>query len=162
MCAGKFNTHMQTSISLYKVGLNDKNLLDNLLQLYLYDLSEFVPIKINPQGKYDQSMSPKYVSSFDRAAYIIHSGTEIMGFVLVEPYGEYLKINDLFVLNMWRGKGVGSVVVNILLKRGKPLLCEYHTKNELAKFFWGNITKNPLHKIVVSENAELTRIKVEY
>jgi predicted acetyltransferase len=150
------------NISLYKVSLNDKTLLDNLLQLYLYDLSEFVPLEISPQGKYEQTMSPKYVSSFDKSAYIIHAELHIIGFVLVEPYGEYIKINDLFVLNMWRNKGVGSAVVNILLKKGKPLLCEFHTRNELAKFFWTNIMKNPLHKLTSTENAEITRIKVEY
>ena len=150
------------NISLYKVSLNDKTLLDNLLQLYLYDLSEFVPLEISPQGKYEQTMSPKYVSSFEKSAYIIHADLHIIGFVLVEPYGEYIKINDLFVLNMWRNKGVGSAVVNILLKKGKPLLCEFHTRNELAKFFWTNIMKNPLHKLTSTENAEITRIKVEY
>jgi predicted acetyltransferase len=150
------------NISLYKVSLNDKTLLDNLLQLYLYDLSEFVPLEISPQGKYEQTMSPKYVSSFEKSAYIIHAELHIIGFVLVEPYGEYIKINDLFVLNMWRNKGVGSAVVNILLKKGKPLLCEFHTRNELAKFFWTNIMKNPLHKLTSTENAEITRIKVEY
>ena len=150
------------NISLYKVSLNDKTLLDNLLQLYLYDLSEFVPLEISPQGKYEQTMSPKYVSSFEKSAYIIHAELHIIGFVLVEPYGEYIKINDLFVLNMWRNKGVGSAVVNILLKKGKPLLCEFHTRNELAKFFWTNIMKNPLHKLTSTENAEVTRIKIEY
>lgn len=150
------------NISLYKVSLNDKPLLDNLLQLYLHDLSEFVPIEINPQGKYDQTISPKYVSSFDKTAYIIHAELHIIGFVLIEPYGEYFKINDLFVLNMWRGKGVGSAAINILLRKGKPLLCEYHTRNQLAKFFWDNISKNPLHKLTKTENAELTRIKVEF
>jgi predicted acetyltransferase len=150
------------NISLYKVSLNDKTLLDNLLQLYLYDLSEFVPLEISPQGKYEQTMSPKYVSSFEKSAYIIHAELHIIGFVLVEPYGEYIKINDLFVLNMWRNKGVGSAVVNILLKKGKPLLCEFHTRNELAKFFWTNIMKNPLHKLTTTENAEVTRIKIEY
>lgn len=150
------------NISLYKVSLNDKTLLDNLLQLYLYDLSEFIPLEISPQGKYEQTMSPKYVSSFEKSAYIIHAELHIIGFVLVEPYGEYIKINDLFVLNMWRNKGVGSAVVNILLKKGKPLLCEFHTRNELAKFFWTNIMKNPLHKLTSTENAEITRIKVEY
>lgn len=150
------------NISLYKVSLNDKALLDNLLQLYLYDLSEFVPLEISPQGKYEQNMTPKYVSSFEKSAYIIHADLHIIGFVLVEPYGEYIKINDLFVLNMWRNKGVGSAVVSILLKKGKPLLCEYHTRNELAKFFWTNIMKNPLHKLTATENAEVTRIKIEY
>lgn len=150
------------NISLYKVGLNDKMLLDNLLQLYLHDLSEFVPIEVNPQGKYDQTMSPKYVSSFDKVAYIIHIDLHIIGFVLVEPYGEYIKINDLFVLNMWRGKGVGSALVTLLLQKGKPLLCEYHTRNELANYFWTNIMKNPLHKLTSTQNAEVTRIKIEF
>jgi predicted acetyltransferase len=62
----------------------------------LYDLSEFVPLEISPQGKYEQTMSPKYVSSFEKSAYIIHAELHIIGFVLVEPYGEYIKINDMF------------------------------------------------------------------
>ena len=68
-----------------------------------------------------QNISPKYVSSFEKVAYIIHAEYHIIGFVLVEPQSENLKINDLFVLNMWRGKGVVSAVIELLLKNGKPI-----------------------------------------
>jgi len=150
------------NISLYKAGINDKALLDNLLQLYLHDLSEFMHIEVGPNGKYEQNISTKFVSSFDKSAYIIHAEYHIIGFVLVEPQNEVTQVRDLFVLNMWRGKGVGSAVVETLLSQGKPLICKFHTKNELAKFFWDNITKNPLHKISSSEEGGLVNLKVDY
>lgn len=150
------------NISLYKAGLNDKALLDNLLQLYLHDLSEFVHIEVGPNGKYEQSISSKYVSSFDKRAYIIHAEYHIIGFVLVEPQGNELKVNDLFVLNMWRGKGVGSAVVETLLKEGKPIVCKFHQKNELARYFWDNIAKNGQHKISGTEEGGLVHLRVDY
>jgi predicted acetyltransferase len=118
------------NISIYKAGINDKGLLDNLLQLYFHDLSEFIPIEVGPTGKYEQNISPQYVSSFDKQAYIIHAEYHIIGFVLIEPEGNHIKINDLFVLNMWRGKGVGSAVVNSLLKQGKSIVCQFNKKND--------------------------------
>lgn len=150
------------NISLYKAGINDKTLLDNLLQLYLHDLSEYMHIEVGPTGKYEQNISSKFVSSFDRSAYIIHAEYHIIGFVLVEPGSEETKVRDLFVLNMWRGKGVGSAVVETLLGQGKPLVCKFHTKNELAKFFWDNIAKNPLHKISSHEEGGLINLRVDY
>ncbi|CAG5086576.1 GNAT family N-acetyltransferase [Parvicella tangerina] len=151
-----------TNIALYKAGINDKALLDNLLQLYLHDLSEFMHIEVGPNGKYEQNISSKYVSSFDRSAYIIHAEYHIIGFVLVEPQGDVTKVRDLFVLNMWRGKGVGSTVVESLLSHGKPLVCKFHQKNELAKYFWNNIAKNPLHKISSHEEGGLVNLRVDY
>lgn len=150
------------NISLYKAGINDKALLDNLLQLYLHDLSEYIQIEVGPTGKYEQNISSKYVSSFDRSAYIVHAEYHIIGFVLVEPKGDALKVRDLFVLNMWRGKGVGSAIVETLLGQGKPLVCNFHSKNELAKFFWDNIAKNPLHKISSEEEGGLVNLQVDY
>ena len=150
------------NISLYKAGINDKGLLDNLLQLYLHDLSEFIAIDVGPNGKYEQSLSSQYVSSFDKSAFIIHAEYHIIGFVLVEPSGSDLKVNDLFVLNMWRGKGVGSSVVENLLKQGKTLVSQFNSKNELAKFFWNNIGKNPVHKLTMTENSGTVKIKIDY
>jgi len=150
------------NISLYKAGINDKGLLDNLLQLYLHDLSEYIPIEVGPTGKYEQNLSSQYVSSFEKSAFVIHAEYHIIGFVLVEPQGENLKINDLFVLNMWRGKGVGSVVVETLLQKGKPLVCQFNSKNELAKYFWNNIGKNPVHKLEMNENGGVVKLKVNY
>ncbi len=150
------------NIALYKAGINDKGLLDNLLQLYLHDLSEYIPIEVGPSGKYEQNLSSQYVSSFEKSAFIIHAEYHIIGFVLVEPFGEDLKVNDLFVLNMWRGKGVGSVVIENLLQKGRPLYCQFNSKNELAKFFWNNIGKNPVHKIEMSENSGMVKLRVNY
>jgi len=150
------------NISIYKAGINDKGLLDNLLQLYFHDLSEFIPIEVGPTGKYEQNISPQYVSSFDKQAYIIHAEYHIIGFVLIEPEGNHIKINDLFVLNMWRGKGVGSAVVNSLLKQGKSIVCQFNKKNELAKFFWDNIGKNPIHKLTSTENAGIVKILIDF
>ena len=150
------------NISLYKAGINDKALLDNLLQLYLHDLSEFMHIEVGPNGKYEQNISSKYVSSFDRSAYIIHAEYHIIGFVLVEPTQDVTNVKDLFVLNMWRGKGVGSSVVETLLGQGKPLSCKFHGKNELAKYFWDNIAKNPLHRLSSHEEGGLIHLKVDY
>lgn len=150
------------NISLYKAGINDKSLLDNLLQLYLHDLSEYIPIDIGSQGKFEQGISSKYVSSFEKCAYIIHAEYHIIGFVLVEPEENTLRVKDLFVLNMWRGKGVGSVVIELLIEKGKSIQCSFNTKNKLAKSFWDGIKKNPKHKLDFTENVETTSIVIDY
>ena len=150
------------NISLYKAGINDKGLLDNLMQLYLHDLSEFIAIDVGPNGKYEQNLSPQYVSSFEKSAFIIHAEYHIIGFVLVEPAGSDLKVNDLFVLNMWRGKGVGSAVVENLLKQGKSIVSQFNSKNELAKYFWNNIGKNPIHKLAMTESSGAIKVKIDY
>jgi predicted acetyltransferase len=150
------------NISLYKAAINDKLLLDNLMQLYLHDLSEFVEIEVGPMGKYEQNISPQYVSSFEKSAYVIHAEYHIIGFVLVEPDGNFLRINDLFVLNMWRGKGVASAVVDTLCNQGKQIVAKFNSKNELANYFWTNIGNNPKHKIERETSGGSTLIKLEY
>jgi len=150
------------NISLYKASINDKALLDNLLQLYIHDISEFIPFEVGPSGKYENNISAQYVSSFERSAYIIHAEYHIIGFALIEPTNDYIYVNDLFVLNMWRGKGVGSAVVDIISKEGKPLNAKFDSKNQLARFFWENISKNSSHKIEFKEKNGNVNVIVEY
>jgi predicted acetyltransferase len=89
-------------------------LLENLLQLYIHDLSEIFPIELGPDGRFGYPRLPLYWSEPDvRHAFLIHSGTRLAGFAFVtrgspatdDPTD--LDMAEFFVLRAFRRSGVG-------------------------------------------------------
>jgi predicted acetyltransferase len=101
-------------VALAVAGPDDAPLLANLLELYLHDLSEFFPIEVGADGRFDYERLPLYWSEPDRRfAFLIRSGARAVGFALVtrgspateDP--EDLDVAEFFVLRRYRRTGVG-------------------------------------------------------
>lgn len=93
----------------------DATLLENLLELYIHDLSEAFPaIELGPEGRFGYPKLPLYWSEPERRfAFLIRSGARVVGFVLVtrgSPLSDdpdVLDVAELFVLRRHRRSGVG-------------------------------------------------------
>ena len=94
--------------------LQDAPLLENLLQLYIHDLSAVFAIELGPDGRFTYDKLPLYwIEITRRFAFLIRYHGAVVGFVLVtrgspasdDP--EVFDIAEFFVLRRYRRSGVG-------------------------------------------------------
>ena len=94
--------------------LEDRALLENLLELYLHDLSEVFPIEIGPDGRFGYDKLPRYWSEPNRRfPFLIRNGDRVVGFILVtlgSPAIDDPNVHDIaefFVMRRHRRGGIG-------------------------------------------------------
>ena len=76
----------------------DATLLENLLELYIHDLSTAFPaIELGPEGRFGYPKLPLYWSEPERRfAFLIRSGARVVGFVLVTRGSPLSEDPDVF------------------------------------------------------------------
>ena len=89
-------------------------LLANLFELYIHDMSEFIPLEPGPDGRFGYPRLPLYWSEPEtRFAFLIKCGARVAGFALVtrgSPASDdptALDVAEFFVLRRHRRSDVG-------------------------------------------------------
>ena len=125
-------------ITLKEIELEKKDILNNLMQLYLHNISLNFPMDFDSNtGMYGYDDIQKYFENDNNKAFFILKENEIAGFMLIDFSDEKNIIQEMFVLNNYKRKGVGKTAVSILFDkfRGnweiKSLPC-----SESAEKFW--------------------------
>lgn len=125
-------------ITLKEIELEKKDILNNLMQLYLHNISLNFPMDFDSNtGMYGYDDIEKYFENDNNKAFFILKENEIAGFMLIDLSDEKNIIQEMFVLNNYKRKGVGKTAISILFDkfRGnweiKSLPC-----SESAKKFW--------------------------
>nr|WP_295889037.1 GNAT family N-acetyltransferase [uncultured Devosia sp.] len=119
---------------------DQKPVIANLIQLYLYDMTDSMPFPVGRDGRFEY----RFFDRFWRFPYLIHSGSEIAGFAFVIDECPLTGrkpcwfMAEFFVLKAYRRRGVGQAAVAAILDRhpgdwhvGVPLA------NAPAQAFWG-------------------------
>jgi len=132
--------------TLYKATADDKNIIAKLLQLYMYDFSEYTLDDINDNGEYKYNRLDYYWIEKDSYPFLIKTDGIISGFALVRSEmidnEEVHSIAEYFVLRKYRNKGIGKQIAVRLFEmfKGKwkiPVLrC-----NTIGLEFWNNVIK---------------------
>ena len=94
---------------LKQIENKDKNKLNNLLQLYLHELSEIFKIDFNQETctyKYDNI--DKYFKDNNHKPYFIVNDNEINGFILLDILENKYEVSEMFVLNNYKNNKVGN------------------------------------------------------
>ncbi len=125
-------------IILKEIELEKKDILNNLMQLYLHNISLNFPMDFDSNtGMYGYDDIEKYFENDNNKAFFILKENEIAGFMLIDLSDEKNIVQEMFVLNNYKRKGVGKTAVSILFDkfRGnweiKSLPC-----SESAEKFW--------------------------
>ncbi|MDM5238136.1 GNAT family N-acetyltransferase [Bacillus cereus] len=133
-------------VALQKVQESEKEILRNLYALYLHDLSKFTTnITIGANGFFEYEDLHMFWENDGITPYFIKVNQSIVGFLLLLER-PFLKkendfgINDIFILNQYKGKGIGKKVIENLLeaKRGQYFVIEL-IKNIPAISFWKKV-----------------------
>lgn len=138
-----------TEIELTSVTVEKKHILENLMCLYLYDLSEFADdIKIDENGRFEYEGMNLYFSEQDLKPFFIYLKDEIVGFVLLNS-GKFVckdvdySVHELFILKAFRKKGIARAATKKLLDIYKGVyVIQQLSNNKNAVEFWRNFYKN--------------------
>jgi predicted acetyltransferase len=124
---------------LRPAGTSDKPIIANLIQLYLHDMTEFMPFPVQPDGRFQYD----FLDRFWRYPYFIMKGEEIAGFALIVdecPLTGRVPcwfMAEFFVLKAHRGQGAGRAAFD-LARTAHP--GQWHIAvplaNRAAQAFW--------------------------
>ncbi len=126
---------------------DEAGLLENMLSLYLHDLSPYTGATIGDDGRFAYPYLDRYWSeegkAEGRAPFIVIAEGELAGFALRNSHsrlGRSTPVNsvaEFFVLRRWRGQGVGRHAARALFDRfpGTWEVAQLRT-NDPAHAFW--------------------------
>ena len=134
------------TILLKEVLESEKSILRNLYSLYLHELSNFTTnLEIGKDGLFHFEELNTFWDVDGLSPYFIMLDDEIIGFLLLlerpflkksNDYG----INDLFILNKYKGKGLAMQTAEVLFKEkpGQYFVMQV-IENKRAVAFWKKV-----------------------
>ena len=132
------------NIEVLAASVADKPVVQQMMELYLYDLSEFLNIDLNEHGYFGYSHLDHYWVESNRYPFLIRVNDKLAGFALVHQNtyfsdSKYM-LSEFFILRKYRKQGVGrKVAFHIFdLYCGVWEIYQPHT-NHIAKKFWEKI-----------------------
>ncbi|MGF0238462.1 GNAT family N-acetyltransferase [Rhodococcus sp. IEGM1300] len=130
-------------IELHAAQRDELQTIENLMQFYLYDFSEWLPLKFADHGFYSNQIETAYWRNPATRPFLIKVDDEIAGFVTVDDNthidGAEHNIGYMFVGRRWRGRGVAKFVVSTLLSQIPGQWQIFHIDaNQPARLFWAN------------------------
>ncbi|GIN72697.1 hypothetical protein J14TS2_31720 [Bacillus sp. J14TS2] len=138
-------------VTLSLIPYEDKTILQNLMQLYRYDSSEFDGHVLNDHGLYLYKYLDHQWTDDYRRPYLVKVDGEIAGFSLVslDVPKEFMKlstaertnvISDFFIMRKFRRLGVGQKFATSLFQQYRGIWEIRQTAgNKVAQRFWAKL-----------------------
>ncbi|MBN3967925.1 GNAT family N-acetyltransferase [Pseudomonas gregormendelii] len=131
-------------IELHAAQRDDLDTIENLMQFYLYDFSEWLPLKLAGHGFFSIQPQVDYWRKSATRPFLITVDGELAGFVTVDDQthldGAQLNLGYLFVTRRFRGQGVAKFVVSALLSGHPGQWQIFHIDaNQPARRFWAGL-----------------------
>ncbi len=134
------------NLEIERVPIEDKSVLRNLLELYIYDFTEFGPYDVDAHGLFGYKYLDLYWTEEGRYPFIYRVDGKIAGFALVrrefrEDLEEYCySIAEFFVMKRYRGSGIGRDVAFYLFQQFPGLWeVDEMESNKPAQAFWRKV-----------------------
>lgn len=149
---------------LREVRPQDRELLWNINQKYLYEMTNFYDDPMDENGNFHYGYFEAYFTDPARKAYFIYSDDRLCGFMMINPYS-FLKekpdhvMAEFTIFPTYRRKHLASEVVKLLFNRYKGNWeIKYNEKNIPARTLWNKVTE-PYHPEHVRYSDEETVLK---
>lgn len=147
----------EASLVLEPVTRECASILRNLFELYAYDFSEHMPLRIKASGRFELTVDEAWWTRNDHFAYFIKLPEELVGFALLRAgsrltsASEVMDVAEFFVLRGNRGKGIGRIAAHALF-RAFPQVWEVRVRrtNVAAMQFWSRVVESWVGKPVSS------------
>ncbi|WP_211748641.1 GNAT family N-acetyltransferase [Paenibacillus sp. Marseille-Q4541] len=149
-------------LEIIEIPYEDKVILNNLIQFYRYDSSEFDEHVLNDHGVYLYKYLDHQWTDHYRHPYFLKVGGEIAGFALVisNVPRDFVKvstaketnvISDFFIMRKFRNKGYGKQAAHTIFNKFKGTWeVRQTTKNLPANKFWNKV----IHDYTAGEYSE--------
>jgi len=119
----------------------DLRRIENLMQFYNYDLSQWLPVSFGDHGLYAIASKRDYWAKPEVRPFVARISGELVGFAVIDDEfvsaGAQFNVGYFFVARRYRGQGVGYRLFRSVLARHPGRWQLYHYKcNESALHFW--------------------------
>jgi predicted acetyltransferase len=122
---------------------DERTVLENLVQLYVYDWSELLHFEIGANGRFDDFPLDAYWLDDWRHPFLLRVGDDLAGFALIEERSKVtdnrgvFDMTEFFVLRRFRRRGVGLAAAFAAFDRFKgPWEIRQREENPAATTFW--------------------------
>ena len=143
-----------------KASLQHKKVIENLMQFYYYDFSEYVKHDVESDGLFPPypNLEDYWTSENDKFPYIIQKESNYVGFVLVKRINtenqNHFSIGEFFILRKYRREGIGKAVASEIFNLHRGIWEVYQKEsNKPAQEFW-NKTISAYTKGIFRERQE--------
>jgi predicted acetyltransferase len=132
------------NIELHPAHRDELETIENLMQFYMYDFSEWLPLNLAEHGFFPIQPKFDYWRQPATRPFLIKVDGELAGFVTVDDDthidGAEHNIGYFFITRRFRGQGVAQFVVSALLSRYPGQWQIFHIDANLpARRFWARI-----------------------
>lgn len=107
-----------SAVELQRAAREDKSVLRNLMELYLYDFSEYLGEDIDEHGHYGYKFIDHYWTEPGRHPFFIRVDDRLAGFALVRDSSctgrDWHELAEFFVMRKHRRTGVGRITAHKL------------------------------------------------
>jgi predicted acetyltransferase len=143
---GALTTRNAMPIEMVRAVPNDATTLANLLQYYVYDLTEVVDSQLGADGRFVVPSVDAYWSDAWRHPHLVRVDGKLAGFALVQQRSRITgdqttwDVAEFFVMRRYRRQGVGAIIATRIFEtfRGRWEVRE-RTKNHAAIAFWRRV-----------------------
>ena len=133
-------------VKLVPVKIEQKELLWNINQKYLYEMTNYYPDEMDENGVLHYGYFDEYFVDEKRRAFFIYNNEKMVGFAMIHPYSvidgtpDYT-MAEFTIFPSYRKCHFATEAVNLILSdyRGKWEI-KFNEKNKAAKMFWTNLT----------------------
>ena len=135
---------MIDNLEIIETKIEDKAILRNMLELYLYELSKFEKIDSDPHGQFKYPHFDSYWQEKGRHPFWAKLKGKLAGFVLVSdhhytPKTDYV-ITEFFVMKRYRRQGIGQAMAFNVFDRFRGVWeIRVLLQNTEAILFWRKI-----------------------
>ena len=133
-------------INLTTVKPEDKELLWNINQKYLYEMTSFYPDEMDSLGNYHYGYFEKYFTDPKRKAFFICNDDVLVGFAMVNPYSvidhtpDYT-MAEFTIFPSYRRKGYALKSAELLFSMFKGQWeIKFNEKNAAGKKLWTTVS----------------------
>jgi predicted acetyltransferase len=133
------------NITLLQASNDHKIVMQNLMQFYIYDFSEYVRYDVEDNGLFAPYPDLNdYWEEDNKFPYIIKKNDKYVGFVLVKFVSSkdrnYFSIAEFFILKKYRHEGIGKAIAIKVFNLHKGQWEVYQKdSNKPAQIFWNKV-----------------------
>lgn len=155
-------------IELVQVKPEDRLLLWNIHQKYLYEMTNFYPDEMDTEGNYHYGYFDAYFTEPERKALFILCDKTLAGFAMINPYSYLGKIPDhvlaeFTIFPVCRKKHIATKAAEMIFSQYKGHWeVKYNNANAAAKKLWNQVSaKYHPETINLNENETVLAFCVE-
>ncbi|RKP47959.1 GNAT family N-acetyltransferase [Cohnella endophytica] len=150
------------NIEIQQAGILQKPIMENLMALFLHDLSEFADdIKVDDMGMHRFDVMDLFFEKEGLTPYLVRLDGEITGCILIQS-GQYTNpehadyvLNSFFILKRYRRRGIGMAVAGRLFSQYPGRYCCAQLKSNVpAVRFWKKVYAERLLDVFEIEREE--------